>query len=150
MTARHAAWTAPTRRVLRPRGQDGISTVEVVLLAPLMVLLIVFVVALGNLVNVKGDVQAAADDAARAGSDQRSYTAAMDAAGQVAAEDLTGRCLDGGPQITGPGPAAFTAGGVFTVRIDCAASLFGLPGLPSRKQLTASGVAPLDPFRRTG
>lgn len=146
MAAHQTHRTAPRRR---PRGQDGISAVEVVLLAPLMILLILFVVALGNLVNINGDVQNAADDAARAGSDQRTYTAAMDAAAQVAAADLGGRCL-GAPQITGPGPEAFTAGAVFTLRIDCQASLLGLPGLPARKQLSARGVAPLDPFRRTG
>jgi Flp pilus assembly protein TadG len=120
-----------------------------VLLAPLLTLLLVFVAAFGALVNIRGDVQNAADDAARAGSDQRTYTAAMTAATQTAAEDLAGRCL-GGPLVTGPGPATFTAGGVFTLQIDCATSLLGLPGLPARKTLTARGVAPLDPYRRTG
>jgi Flp pilus assembly protein TadG len=134
----------------RPRpGQDGISAVEVVLLAPLLTLLLVFLAAFGVLVDVRGDVQNAADDAARAGSDQRTYTAAMTAATQIAAEDLSGRCLDG-PTVTGPPPDTFTAGGVFTLQIDCATSLLGLPGLPARKTLTARGIAPLDPYRRTG
>lgn len=119
------------------------------LLAPLLTLLLVFVAAFGVLVDVRGDVQSAADDAARAGSDQRTYTDAMTAATQVAGDDLAGRCL-GGPQVTGPPPQAFTAGGVFTLQIDCATSLLGLPGLPARKTLSARGVAPLDPFRRTG
>ena len=56
---------AERRAVDRERGA---MAVEVVLLAPVLVAFVILVVAMGRYVSVRGDVEAAARDAARAGS----------------------------------------------------------------------------------
>jgi Flp pilus assembly protein TadG len=136
--------------VRRP-AESGIATVEVVVLAPVLVIFMLFVVALGLIVDAKGQVAGAARDAARAGSLQRGYDAAVQVAQDAAAADL-GRQCQGGPALDPPPPGEFVAGGLFTVQVRCNVSLRGLNllGLGPAKTITERASAPLDTFRRTG
>lgn len=130
----------------RRRGQDGFSTVEVVLATPVITISLLFTLVLGLTVIHSGDLGGAVDAAARAGSLQRSYAAAITAAVEVLDEDLDGVC-DGGPQPTWPAATSFTPGGDFVVRVACASSLLGFPGLAPHTTLHGTGVAPIDPYR---
>jgi len=128
-----------------------VSTIEVVLLAPVMVIFILFVVALGLIVDAKGQAYGAARDAARAGALQRDYDAAVDAAQAAAAADLGNHCL-GGPVLVPSARGTFAAGELFVVEVRCDVSLSGLNllGLGPSKLVTARAAAPLDTYRRTG
>lgn len=125
------------------------STLEVVLLAPLVIGFIMFLVCFGVLVNARGTVQGAARDAARAGSLQRDEIAADKAAVAAAKADLGGTCSH--PATVSPvAPTDFVAGGLYTIQVTCVVSLTGLDWFNIGNQtITATSAAPLDIFRRT-
>ncbi len=129
------------------RGADGgLSTIEVVILAPVMMLFILVIVAFGLLVNGRGQVDGAARDAARAGSLQRDSFTAMQQARSAAAADLTGTCS--GPVRVTQISDGFQPGGLFTVEVTCRVRGLAMLGLNVAKQLTGRSSAPLDPYRR--
>ena len=130
----------------RRRGEDGFSSVEVVIIAPVLVVVVLLMVAFGTAVSARSDLENAANAAARAGSLQRSYPAAVAAAGQVLEQDLGSACA-GGAHPSWPAPASFTPGGDFVIHIDCAVPMLGIPGLPPDVDLHAVGVSPIDPYR---
>ncbi|MCL2552686.1 MAG: pilus assembly protein [Actinomycetia bacterium] len=129
------------------RGDRGISTIEVVILAPIMILFILVLVAFGQLVDGRGAVDGAARDAARAGSLQRDRVSAMQQARAAAEADLGGTCVSGTLEVHQKS-AGFDPGGLFTVQITCQIRGLASLGLDIRKTITSQGAAPLDPYRR--
>ena len=132
-------------------GDDaGVSTIEVVLLAPLLVFMMLLIVAFGILTDANGTVSNAASDAARAGSLQRTQTDALAAARTTADADLADTCA-GTPDVQlAPDSDNFTAGGLFSITVTCQAKAFGVLGVNADKTITEQAAAPLDPYRRTG
>jgi hypothetical protein len=122
--------------------------VEVVLMIPILVLFMLLVVAGGRYVSVRADMEAAARDAARAASLERSSGAAYDAANASAnaALDSFASCRLGDFDDNG-----FAPGGSVTVTIDCDVPNdgLGLLGLKGSLPMKATGSAPLDTYRRT-
>src|SRR3954470_20099510 len=72
--------------------ERGLSTIEVVILAPVMILFILVLVAFGQLVDGRGALDGAARDAARAGSIQKDHGTAMAEARKAAEADLGDIC----------------------------------------------------------
>jgi Flp pilus assembly protein TadG len=141
------------RRLRRHGDRDresGMSTVEVVLLAPLVLTFVLVLVVFGELVNTRGTVQGAARDAARMGSLQRDDAAANSSAYNAAVADLGGTCNAGpanvaqvDPNTKGPS-AEFVAGELYTVKVTCTVNWFGVS-----RTFVSYSTAPLDVFRRT-
>lgn len=135
--------------------ESGMSTLEVVLLAPLVIGFVMFLVCFGVLVNARGTVQGAARDAARMGSLQRDDNTAYTAASAAAAADLGNTCS--GPldveQVDPDTKTAsndFAAGGLYTIKVTCTVPLTGLDWFSLGSQTIISySSAPLDIFRRT-
>lgn len=134
---------------MRRRDEQGSMAVEIVLLVPILFLFMLLVVAGGRYVSVKADMDAAARDAARAASLQRSSADA-----RVAARDAASAALDGfatcrmdEEAFGGP----FRAGGFVEVKIDCEVPNdgLGLLGVPGSLTMSATASAPLDTYRRT-
>jgi Flp pilus assembly protein TadG len=121
--------------------------VEVVLMAPVLVLFMLMVVAFGRLVWVRGQVEAASRDAVRSASIARSPGEARDNALATANEQLDGRATCQAPAFAGN----FAAGGVITVTLTCEVSYaeLGLLGLGGGTTVTAESSAPIDLYRRT-
>jgi Flp pilus assembly protein TadG len=133
---------------LRERGDDrGLSTIEVVILAPVMILFILVLVAFGQLVDGRGALDGAARDAARAGSIQKDHGTAMAEARKAAEADLTDVCT--GPVSVVQTSAGFEPDTIFTVEVSCQVRGLAMLGLDVPTRLTASFSSPLDPFRRT-
>jgi Flp pilus assembly protein TadG len=133
--------------VRRPGGELGVSTIEVVILAPVIILFILVLVAFGQLVDGRGAVDGAARDAARAGSIQHDQSIAMDQATQAAKADLDGTCVGGTLSVTQTSPG-FTADSLYTIQVSCTIRGLNSLGLDIRKTITSSATSPLDPFRR--
>jgi Flp pilus assembly protein TadG len=129
-------------------GDDGLSTIEVVILAPVMILFILVLVAFGQLVNGRSAVDSAARDAARAGSLQRLAGPALAEAREAAAADLRDVCV-GAPQVRKTS-AGFEPGGLFTVEVTCQVRGLALIGLDIGTHLTGRSSSPIDPYRRAG
>ncbi|MDF2258403.1 TadE/TadG family type IV pilus assembly protein [Streptantibioticus ferralitis] len=135
------------QRLLRLTKDDaGLSTIEVVILAPVMMLFILVLVAFGLLVDGRGAVDSAARDAARAGSLQRDEASAMSQAQSAAQADLSGTCS--GSVTVRKVSSGFQAGGLFTVEVSCQVRGLTMLGLDVGTELTGRSTAPLDPYRR--
>jgi Flp pilus assembly protein TadG len=123
-------------------------SVEIVLLAPVMMAFMMLVVAGGRYVALRGDIEAAARDAVRAATIQRDEGSAIQVAAQTANAALEdpGQCQ--GTALSG----AFVSGGTITVTLTCSVSYdgLGLIGLPGSKEITISSSAVIDLYRRTG
>jgi len=131
---------------------EGNAPLELVVLAPVVFLLIAFVVAAGRTSIAQGSVSAAARDAARQASISLTPGRAQTAALSSAMNALSQNGLDCRPLVTvdtsGFGvpvgqPATVSA------TVTCTVSLSDLlvPGLPGSRTLTATFTSPLDPFR---
>jgi len=131
----------------RSYGDRGLSTIEVVILAPVMIMFILVLVAFGQLVDGRGALDGAARDAARAGSIQKDHATAMAEAQKAAEADLTDVCS--GPVTVTQTSAGFEADTIFSVEVSCEVRGLAMLGLDIPTTLTATFSSPLDPFRRT-
>ncbi|NEC86117.1 TadE/TadG family type IV pilus assembly protein [Streptomyces sp. SID12501] len=131
----------------RELGDRGLSTIEVVILAPVMMMFILVLVAFGQLVDGRGALDGAARDAARAGSIQKDHVTAMSEARKAAEADLTDICS--GPVTVTQTSAGFEPDTIFSVEVSCEVRGLAMLGLDIPTTLTASFSSPLDPFRRT-
>jgi Flp pilus assembly protein TadG len=135
-------------RVLASRDRDrGLSTIEVVILAPVMILFILLLVAFGQLVDGRGALDGAARDAARAGSIQKDHATAMAEAKKAAEANLDDVCS--GPVTVNQTSKGFVPDTIFTVEVSCEIRGLAMIGVDVPTTLTASFSSPLDPFRRT-
>jgi TadE-like protein len=125
----------------------GLSTVEVVILAPVMILFILVLVAFGQLVDGRGAIDGAARDAARAGSIQKDHATAMSEAQKAADADLSDVCS--GPVSVEQTSEGFAPDTIFTVKVSCEVRGLAMLGLDIPTTLSASFSSPLDPFRRS-
>ncbi|MGD9793840.1 MAG: TadE/TadG family type IV pilus assembly protein, partial [Acidimicrobiia bacterium] len=126
-------------------GDRGAATTELVLLTPVLILVLLFVVALGRVASARQDVDAAARDAARAAANARSATAARTdgaAAAQATLSDGGITCRSLSIDIATDN---FRAGGVVTANVSCTVDLDDLTGLrmPTSHTISASFTAPL-------
>ncbi|MER7401709.1 TadE/TadG family type IV pilus assembly protein [Streptomyces sp. NPDC000070] len=129
------------------RDDRGLSTVEVVILAPVMILFILVLVAFGQLVDGRGALDGAARDAARAGSIQKDHGTAMAEARRAAEADLVDVCA--GPVTVRQTSPGFEPDTIFSVEVSCEVRGLAMLGLDIPTTMTATFSSPLDPFRRT-
>ena len=132
---------------MRLRQDRGSVTVELVVLAPVVLALLLFTVGLGRIEDAQGTVDGAARDAARAASMQRDATSATTVARSTVTGDVAGtNCRDLNVDVDTTG---FAAGGDVVVSVTCTANLadLALSGLPGRKTLTATSAAPIETYR---
>ena len=135
------------------RADAGTTTVEVVVLAPIVVALLCFVVGLGRISDTRGQLTGAVRDAARAASIAPNPAAARIAATQTATADLTGAGIDCADHLqVSVDTSAFSPGGQVSVRLGCTTDLSALviSGLPGGMTLHADAVAPLDRYAQVG
>lgn len=122
--------------------------VELVILAPVLMMFVMLIVLFGRFVTVQGDIDGAARDAARAASLQPSRSQAV-----VAANDVVNKSLDAQTNQTTCDPPSmsptFRAGATLVVRLRCKVSYqgLGLLGVRGHKVMEAESAVPLDPYR---
>jgi Flp pilus assembly protein TadG len=137
------------------RPDEGNAALELVVLAPVLILLICMVIAAGRIAITRGSIDSAARDAARQASIARSPQDAMSAAQSSASAELADEKLNcSALSVQLPGvyaafgtplgqPASVTA----TVRCTVSLSDLILPGMPGSVPLTFTFSSPLDPYR---
>lgn len=133
------------------RDDRGAATTELVLLTPVLIIMLLFVVALGRIASTRQDVDAAARDAARAAANARSPAAAR-ADGTAAAEaSLTEQGITCRNLTVTVDTAVFRAGGTVTAAVSCTVDLADLTSLsiPASRTITATFTAPIDLYRGT-
>ncbi|TDC48677.1 pilus assembly protein TadE [Jiangella ureilytica] len=139
------------RRLDQQRSHRGSATLELAVLVPGLLLLIALVALAGRFAVADGAVDQAAAEAARAASLQRTPSAGLDAASQVAHASLTGQglsCLrtEIDADVSGlrapPGRR-----GQITVTVRCPLRVADLPMSVPAITLTATAVSPVDTYR---
>ncbi len=129
--------------------EQGAVATELVLLTPLLILLLLFVVALGRLAGARINVDGAAAQAARAASiaatpGQATAAAEQTAIGALGSDHVTCASL----KVT-TDTARFAPGGSVSVSITCSVALSDLTGLalPASEQVTATAISVVDTYR---
>jgi len=138
------------RRLGRLRWDErGSVTAELVLLTPLLILLLLFVVALGRLSGARLDVDGAAAEAARAASIARDPTTANAVANQTATAALGSDGVTCGHLTVSTDTAQFAPGGSVAVTITCSVGLSDLTGLrlPASESVTSTASSVIDTYR---
>ncbi len=132
-----------------PLPERASATVELVMLAPVIVLFVVAVVMLGRLEVARAEVIAAARAGAQAAAVQPSPAQAQWAAEAAAAVDVFGRGTTCAHQDVTADTSAFYPGGSVRVHVSCSVPLadLGMPGAPGSTTITESITAPIDPYR---
>ena len=130
--------------------ERGSMSLELAILTPVLVLIALFVVALGRLVLADQTVGSIADDAARAASVASSPGAATSAAQQAASAELSAHGITCSPLTVTVDTVGFSAGGSVEVAVACTTSLGGLSllHLPGAETLHGSANAPIDTYRQ--
>jgi Flp pilus assembly protein TadG len=137
------------QRADRGRADRGSAAVELVLVAPILVALLLFVVGLGRMAHARGQVDGAAREAARAASLER-HPGAAAAAGQRAARSLlAGERITCASLAVSVDVSGYRPGGLISANVSCVASLagLGLAGFPGSRTFTATATAPIENYR---
>jgi Flp pilus assembly protein TadG len=123
-----------------------VSTVEVVIGTPILFLFVVAMVGLGFYAQNVGEVQGAAQDAARMGSLQRSTTDAYNFAYTAAKADLGSTCNSSGDGLPSVSPPVISSGTdnvtLLTITVECKVTEFGIS-----YTIDESSSAPVDTYR---
>ena len=147
---------SPGRRLRAGRRDRGSVSLELAILAPVMLLLLAFVVLAGRVAIAGNTVTTVAGNAAREASLARTAGAAAAAGRAVARAGLAAQsvqCQSGGTvtvDVSGFGAAAAgVPGQVVVVTVDCVVTLsdLALPGVRGTRTLTERAVSPIDPNR---
>ena len=124
--------------------------IELVLLAPVLVLLCGIIVMAGEFRSAANDVSNAAYAAARAASDTTDPVAAQTAGRAAAQDSIANRGNACASMTTSIDTSNFTPGGDIKVTVTCVAALAQITGfgiIPGHKTFTATAVVPIDVHR---
>ena len=138
------------RHMGRARDESGAMAIELVLLAPVLVLLCGIIVMAGDFRSAANDVSNAAYAAARAASYTSDPTAAQNAGQAAAVDSMANRGNACAQMSTSIDTSNFTPGGDIKVTVTCVANLAQITGLgiiPGHKTFTATAVVPIDTHR---
>lgn len=133
------------------RGEQGTAAIELVLVAPVILVIFLFVIGLGRMAHARQQLESVAADSARAASLERntsqSASAAM-AAAQRSLGEAGVSCTDLAVNVD---LSSYQPGGRVTVTVSCKTRLsdVGMAGFPGSKTFTAKSTVPIETYRST-
>jgi Flp pilus assembly protein TadG len=133
----------------RLRDESGSVATELVLLTPLLILMLLFVVALGRTVSARLEVDGAAAQAARAASIARDPATATAMAQQTATAALSSDHVTCADLTVNTNTAQFAPGGSVAVTVTCTVNLADLVGLrlPASQAISSTSTSVIDQYR---
>ncbi len=133
----------------RSHGESGAVATELVLLTPLLILMLLFVVALGRLAGARLDVDGAAAQAARAASIARDPATASAMAQQIATAALGSDGVTCANLSVSTDTSQFEPGGSVAVTVTCTVGLSDLTGLrlPASESVSSTASSVIDTYR---
>jgi Flp pilus assembly protein TadG len=142
------------RTVQAQLGQDrGSEAIQAAIVTPLLIAFVSMAIAAGRLVLAGSKIDAAAEDAARSASIERTYAGAQSAASAAAARSMSDQgmaCSSKSVSIDADGLTVPVGQvGTVTVTITCTVPLSDLllPGAPGSKTLTSHFTSVVDAYR---
>lgn len=130
----------------RIRHDHGAISLELAILAVPALLVLSLLVGIGTFSAARLNVDAAAQDAARAATLERTAAAANIAAARAASTTFRNSNVRCSPLSIRTDVSNFRPGGSVTVRLSCPTGSRTL-GLPLRRTFTATATAPVDRYR---
>lgn len=137
---------------MTPRRDDrGATSVELVIVAPLLIMFLLLVVGLGRMALARQEVTAAAYEAARAASLERVIQEAADQGRAAARRTLADRGMSCAQLLVHIDTSNYRPGGQVRADVTCVSDLGDLlvSGLPGSKTYHTSAVVPIEKFRAT-
>jgi Flp pilus assembly protein TadG len=136
-------------RRTRPRDERGTAALEMVVLAPVLIVVLLFVVGLGRMAHADQQVQSVAADAARAASLERNTSASAAAARQAAEASLGEAGVSCTNLDVSVNLSSYEPGGQVSVTVKCTADLgaVAMAGFPGTRVFTASSTVPIEKWR---
>lgn len=137
----------------RLRDERGAVALELAILAPVFLLLLALMIAVGRVAGANNHVDGAAFTAARSASIQRSAATAQTNAADAARAYLQQRGLSCQPQDVTVDTSGFAAGlgeqAAVRVDVSCTVPLSEVTGLlpMGERTFTATAVSPIDSYR---
>lgn len=131
------------------RDERGASAIELTLIAPLLMVILLFVVGLGRMAHARQQIESVAADSARAASLERNTSQSTRAAQLAAAQSLG----DAGVACTNlrvdVDLSSYQPGGRVSVTVTCTTQLedVALAGFPGRKVFSATSIVPIETYR---
>jgi Flp pilus assembly protein TadG len=133
----------------RRRSERGTAAIEMVLIAPVLMVVLLFVVGLGRMAHARQQIESVAADSARAASLERNASQSA-AAARIAAEQSLG---DAGVSCTSlrvdVDLGSYQPGGQVRVTVSCVVKLgdVALAGFPGSRVFTATSTVPIETYR---
>ncbi|MGO0577122.1 TadE family protein [Ornithinimicrobium panacihumi] len=137
----------------RRAPERGSAVLEIVVLAPVLLLFVMAVIFAGRWAMAQMAVQSAAAEAARAASIARSAGEAVGGASAAASASLTNQGVKCASQSVSIDAGAFGlpigTPGVVSATVTCVVDMsdLSLPGIPGSRTLTHTSTSPLDTYR---
>lgn len=134
----------------RKSGHErGTAAVELTLLAPVFLVILLFVVGLGRMAHANQQVESVAADAARAASLERNTAASTAVARNAAQRSLDQAGLSCQDMDVDVDVSQYRPGGSVRVRVTCTASLkdVAMAGFPGQRKFHATSVVPIETYR---
>jgi Flp pilus assembly protein TadG len=130
-------------------GESGAVATELVLLTPLLIVMLLFVVALGRLAGARLDVDGAAAQAARAASIARDPATASALAQQTVTAALGSDGVTCANLSVNTDTSQFEPGGSVAVTVTCTVDLDNLTGLrlPASESISSQATSVIDTYR---
>ncbi|SJM55895.1 TadE/TadG family type IV pilus assembly protein [Agrococcus casei] len=134
------------------RDDNGSATVEIVILAPVFLMVLLLIVGLGRIQMAGNSTESAAGNGARAATLQGDQASADNAAEQAVRDSLTSNGINCQQLTINLDTSAVENQlgqvGTVTVDITCVVSLsdISVPGLPGNYTLNATGTSPINPY----
>jgi len=133
----------------RVGGERGTAAIELVLIAPVLMVILLFVVGLGRMAHARQQLESVAADSARAASLERN-THQSAAAAKAAAQQSLGQA---GVSCVGltvdVDLGSYEPGGQVRVTVSCKTKLsdVALAGFPGSRTFTATSTVPIETYR---
>lgn len=133
----------------RARDERGDAAVELTLLAPVLLVILLFVVGLGRMAHANQQVESVAADAARAASLERNTAASSDVAKQAAQRSLDQAGLSCQNMDVDVDVSQYKPGGTVEVTVTCTADMgdVAMAGFPGQRKFSATSVVPIEYYR---
>lgn len=137
------------RRPRAHRDEHGTAALELTLLAPLLLVILLFVVGLGRMAHARQQIESVAADSARAASLERNTSLSAQAAKTAATASLG----DAGVSCTNLDVdvdlSSYQPGGRVTVTVSCTTKLsdVAMAGFPGSRTFTATSSVPIETYR---
>ncbi|WP_211754572.1 TadE family protein [Nocardioides gansuensis] len=131
------------------RGERGTASVELVLIAPVLIVVMLFVVGLGRMAHARQQIDAVAADSARAASLERNTAKSAEAARTAAAASLGEAGVSCTRLDVHVNLDRYQPGGLVRVTVSCVAELgdVALAGFPGTRRFTSDAVVPIESHR---